>query len=264
MSKDFGDGLPLILGEIYGRRVWKEYGKGLRSPAQMDFCWGRGVNVSQCEENDWFRSKWLSKLFAGRWIPEGAMYSHSSIINSDVSAVWHMIVTDESLLPSASEIIKLDVEEFTMMSADGWKLNVKSWDVVGWTHITDPKEREEFLATNDNPPDPPSHLDLCTCGFYAYFDGEANIFANQDTNVVGIIKGSGETLIGERGFRSKKAEIVALAPYSHPGYYKMSRSSRKRLIATLKRDYPDVAVYKTERQMNRKHRASTMKEFASV
>lgn len=60
----------------------------------------------------------------------------------------------------------------------------------------------------------PSHdLDECTIGsghgFYAYYETETETWA-ADGKVHAIIKGSGETIIGSLGFRTMKAELLAL------------------------------------------------------
>jgi hypothetical protein len=50
----------------------------------------------------------------------------------------------------------------------------------------------------------------CTCGFYAYLNGVNDYIGTG--RVIGVVEGYGETLIGRRGFRSKKGKILALAP----------------------------------------------------
>jgi hypothetical protein len=55
------------------------------------------------------------------------------------------------------------------------------------------------------------------CGFWAYWDmaglaGHRAATSGRGLPVLGVIQGYGRTLIGERGFRSQKARIIALAP----------------------------------------------------
>lgn len=56
----------------------------------------------------------------------------------------------------------------------------------------------------------------CGCGFWAYWDMlslAANRFGSgTGIPVIGIIDGYGRVLIGEKGFRSQRAKITALAP----------------------------------------------------
>lgn len=65
-------------------------------------------------------------------------------------------------------------------------------------------------------------LDQCSCGFYAYFDpsgpemsrikpGSSESFRHAG----GVIRATGKTVVGTKGFRTEKAEIVALY---HPGF----------------------------------------------
>lgn len=62
-------------------------------------------------------------------------------------------------------------------------------------------------------PDEPASHSLaalnCSCGFYAYFDGNSNDF-QQGVNVEGIVEAWGKLTIGEKGFRASKARIAAL------------------------------------------------------
>lgn len=56
-------------------------------------------------------------------------------------------------------------------------------------------------------------LATCDCGFYAYFRGQDNQYMRG--NPVGaIIEGTGKTVIGSKGFRTEKAELLALFPLS--------------------------------------------------
>lgn len=54
----------------------------------------------------------------------------------------------------------------------------------------------------------PGTLD-CTCGYYAYFDREANPY-HKDGNMLGLVEGFGNVTVGSRGFRAEKAKLVAL------------------------------------------------------
>ncbi len=71
----------------------------------------------------------------------------------------------------------------------------------------------------------------CTCGFYAYFLNpfiqdwmDMTIVTSSYSGVIGIIRGWGSVVIGSRGFRCQKAEILALYPM-----HLLSRRSVKRL-----------------------------------
>jgi hypothetical protein len=49
----------------------------------------------------------------------------------------------------------------------------------------------------------------CQCGFYAYFDGSLN-YGAEPTTLSGIVEGFGHVLRGSRGFRCRKARVLAL------------------------------------------------------
>lgn len=80
----------------------------------------------------------------------------------------------------------------------------------------------EAVCNNGYRHSPPTEKDpgtgaRCGCGFWAYWDMTAlaaNRFAvtGRGLPVLGVIAGYGRVLIGERGFRSEKAKIIALAP----------------------------------------------------
>lgn len=59
-------------------------------------------------------------------------------------------------------------------------------------------------------------LDDCAHGFYAYYEGSNDYYA--DGMVMGVVKGSGELVLGTRGFKAEKAEIVALYIPDEVGY----------------------------------------------
>ena len=61
---------------------------------------------------------------------------------------------------------------------------------------------------------PPHALTACRCGFYAYYDGSDDYKA--DARISAVVEGFGETLIGSRGFRSRKARILALCIPAEP------------------------------------------------
>ena len=85
----------------------------------------------------------------------------------------------------------------------------------------------------------PDHdMSVCPHGFYAYYDGSRDYHERGD--VTGIIRGTGEAVVGDKGFRCMQAEILAIK-FSGT----VSEWARNR-IRTL---YPDVAVFSTVGQM---------------
>jgi hypothetical protein len=92
--------------------------------------------------------------------------------------------------------------------------------LVGMTGYTWPPGVVEAVCNNGHRHVPPVEvLDNGTrdgCGFWAYWDA-AGLAANRSSPgrglpVLGVIEGFGRVLLGEKGFRSQKARIVALAP----------------------------------------------------
>lgn len=143
--------------------------------------------------------------------------------------------------------------------AMGQAYGIRVWRVdkwgrlTGWTHkeVWTPGEnvakclRAEASATGfyDGPTCTGVGPD-CSCGFWAYHDGAADY--GDESGVVGIIKGYGKTVVGERGFRCEKAEIVAVAFPKCPCNcltceppHAQSRAAEMR----VRRNYSDAAFF---------------------
>lgn len=92
-------------------------------------------------------------------------------------------------------------------------------------------------------PEPPHETPTegCPCGFYAYTDPrhEENGYRGEGF-VTGIVRGTGRTLIGTKGFRCEKAEIVALIDPTRDG--RKTAEWRVEQKAKLARVYPDVPL----------------------
>lgn len=78
----------------------------------------------------------------------------------------------------------------------------------------------------------------CSHGFYGYYDGSNDYY--KQGMVMGVVEGYGETVIGTRGFRCMKARIVAL---------RIPKHVPDRLRAMVLRNYPNVPVFETFKQM---------------
>jgi hypothetical protein len=81
---------------------------------------------------------------------------------------------------------------------------------------TDPSHEppvERFTRPRLLPGDYVPAQDQCGCGFWAYWEPQEHpITGNENAYlpVLGIVRGTGRTLIGPRGFRSQQARIIAL------------------------------------------------------
>lgn len=89
----------------------------------------------------------------------------------------------------------------------------------------------------------------CRCGFYAYTDvkHEENKADAENRYILGVIKGTGRTLIGSRGFRCEKAEIVALLDPTRGGW--LLHDWRRKQRNALRRVYPDVPLMASRRAL---------------
>ncbi len=85
-----------------------------------------------------------------------------------------------------------------------------------------------------------------SCGFYAYFDGKDNNgHGSSDPNISGVIEGYGEVLIGTKGFRAKKARILALAVPAFEGIWRLDDF----VVRQLRANYPNIPVFESELAM---------------
>jgi hypothetical protein len=88
----------------------------------------------------------------------------------------------------------------------------------------------------------------CTCGFYAYTEPdhiELQLTGRgQGPFIMGVVKATGRTLLGTQGFRSEKAEIVALQSPAGTGEGPKSSPDRK-LADRLRVVYPEVPFFGT-------------------
>jgi hypothetical protein len=81
-------------------------------------------------------------------------------------------------------------------------------------------------------------MEACEHGWHAYFDGSRDYHEKGD--ITGIIRGWGTTEIGEKGFRTTTAKIVAI---------KFSGTVPDDVRALVLANYPDAAVFKTVASM---------------
>lgn len=84
----------------------------------------------------------------------------------------------------------------------------------------------------------------CEHGFYAYFDGHSNGYANNPV-VSGVIEAYGEVFIGTKGFRAAKARIIALSVQPYDGMWALDEFFVKRLRV----NYPGIPVFESELAM---------------
>lgn len=86
----------------------------------------------------------------------------------------------------------------------------------------------------------------CKCGFWAY-NSRGRVRPGAAA-LVGVIEGTGQTLVGTKGFRCENARIVAMLDPRERALFK-----GKELYEQLHQRYPNVPLYPTIREMLRAH-----------
>ena len=78
-----------------------------------------------------------------------------------------------------------------------------------WDDIVKPPEGSTWVSQ-------PGDMSMsdCSCGFYAYYTPKTGYAVNARC-VSGIVKGYGRTVVGDKGFRASKMEIVAFVRPKH-------------------------------------------------
>jgi hypothetical protein len=261
-NEDFGVGAPLMLGSVFGQRVWRFEDGELRSPTYR--CqWTSGVQEASCTYSSLFPSR-LKNWKVREFVPEGFEYTGYDVDSlGNVLVRWRTTLNDDpnGQVPEQSEWSRIhyDIEKLSRVSTVTQELRVW-WEINGYTILDYSELRDRFYKALTTERGPNEHLDLCSCGFYAYFRGERNIFHGRETPVIGVFEGFGETLIGEKGFRSRKGRIVALAPYSS-FYKRLTRKEKRALRRDLQEAYPDIPVFRSADAMYRKFPLSKAKDF---
>jgi hypothetical protein len=223
-----GDTYDLVAGEVYGVRCWRFSPMRGLMPRSWHAAppWTPGVNTARCFAIN------PSKITD----PEGRGRTAAivTVHNNTMPGTGTIMPSVPTAPPAAVKGLTNFVITWQSSSV---ALGIRSSQVavVSWsdgsisTHLT-----TEFpgVTTCDRSPD-----ERCSCGFYAFTDYrseelENNYAFSQLDIVTGAIRGFGRTLLGERGFRCEKAEMIAFIKPAGP---------RQRL-ETLKRLYPDVPI----------------------
>jgi hypothetical protein len=228
----FAGDAELAMGEVYGLRTWnvswesgeltpryiQRYGNGKRS------VWTPGENIAVCHSFDNFENM---PDPTGRGRKMVRMYKRISVDPNDFVNGFY---------------------GHTMRYIPARTIYHVQWQ----TDSFEPLETEEYLeaefleliksAVRHRAP----HED-CRCGFYAYTDPRHEEIAYDCGQIFGLIKGYGRTLIGSRGFRCEKAEIVALV---NPAYPCTGGG-----IQRLQENYPGIPLVKS---------AEHLKDFADI
>jgi hypothetical protein len=94
----------------------------------------------------------------------------------------------------------------------------------------------------------------CACGFWAYTNGSndyynGSSFCYGDGLVAGIVKGYGRCVVGPRGFRAEKCELVALilpAKFKHGVFSQPDIDYQDKTEQDIRKMYSWVPFFATE------------------
>lgn len=268
---DFDGGLPFVAGSVFGKRVWYLREGRLVSPI-MYTQWSTEEMVADCHIGG---NASVTRLLTNEFsiempasaaiIPWGATYDYHHREGEHLEVHWYMDRDLESYrtireyLPHKSDragwSISYDNDHY-LSSYRGSRIRVD-----GWTRLEYPEPAKYFLDAVKRAEAYPTHLDVCVCGFYAYFARSRHEYASSGS-VAGVVEGYGETVVGKKGFRCRKAKIVALAPYSSVIHgQRLTRSQRAIYVDRIKAAYPDVPVFKSESKMYRAFPLSKVSDF---
>lgn len=224
-AKEFaGLDFDTAIGEVYGIRQWKmdEHGRLRARNWTSAQPWRPGVNTAKCHADKKVYgvdqvidpSGKGRKAIDARTVPDPDPYSYA--ISS--SSSW-------SASPIAYHRGATRAPRYEITWNDG------STEVL--TEI-------KFATTESEPHEAPD--EDCVCGFYAYAEPshEDARLPRGSQLVQGIVRGSGRTLIGTKGFRCEKAEIIALLDPTRGG--KKTADWRLEQRGKLERIYPDVPL----------------------
>lgn len=222
-------GFDLALGEVYGLRHWDidDLGRlqAVAWGAQADF-WKPGVNTARC----------LSGYTQTTIKVPGLVDPYTGEVRrvEKVEEEREKVPVTSWPDPDGNEQ-PLDVSSFNIVQEKVVRTHVTWYD--GTTGVYDGKVSTQQIEITGAHLVPDEH---CKCGFYAYSGREQD----QHTGlgyIAGVIKGYGRTLIGPKGFRCEKAEIVALLDPTKGGT--KDTAKRRRRAELLARNYPEVPQF---------------------
>lgn len=207
-------GVPFMAGSIRGERSFRlRYDGYLQSPMKP-FVWAAEENKGKCLKADVSIYK---RLIKGNW--PGALH------------------TAKRFVPEGVRVFQLYPQWNVDYSYGGQGVGFLSIGVHWWSPVdnehgveTVPRLLFEAALRDDHGHD----FGTCSCGFYAYLNG-CNEY-EWAWSVTGIIEGYGETLIGDRGFRSAKARILALAAAE-------TNFITGDIITRIRHRYPTVPIF---------------------
>lgn len=191
----------LALGYLTGTRAFDVDVLGRLRGVTLNHIWTPGVNYAECRKDD------LNRLRA--YNPFGSF------------SLWGNPYADTDV-------------DFT--KKDAWNAFVRACDGMKTPNgidraIAEYKTLEAEIKAQDS-------IVNCSHGFYGYYEGSNDY--RSETRINGVIKAYGEVVIGTRGFRASKAEVIALH---------IPKTINESVAALIRRNYPDVVIFKKFKDM---------------
>lgn len=203
-----GKGVEFGVGSVMGTRSFLVNELGMLTGVVHQDTWNEGENHSVCHVVADYIYPVATQLYQYREQQMRLMYTY--IINNrnrpralepkvNVNQPWYGYKADEKNPPSPT----FAVESF-QPGAPGDPEYDKLQDSIDEAT----KRLHAVYDAADEHRKTKHSLDDCSCGFYAYYEGSNDYY--REGMVMAIVKGTGELILGTRGFRAEKAEIVAL------------------------------------------------------
>jgi hypothetical protein len=249
-------GTPFVAGSIYGTRSWNvDPIQGLLNSPSSSFKWESGENVAGCTQPHSVDYSWGEVNAAIKnYLPDDVDIRLIKNEREDLDGNYYAGYTPEEYLilkytlPDGSEFL-----DKTLFGSGTVRFEDNRW------HFHESYGIAHFMEAYGLPREEEIHsLDGCTCGFYAFFNTTSNEYFSEDV-VTGIIEGYGEVVIGPRGFRAKKAKIVALYIPEQPYSARLKPSLVPRqgfddsVIDLIANRYPEAKVYHDYNRMMFNH-----------
>lgn len=224
-SQDF----DLTIEEVYGVRRWRFGPTGLLHPVAWPVApWLPGVNEAVCHAD--LQSTPLLAVIdpTGRGRHATAL-SNTTMIEPVVPDPW-IQAAEFTLNPLAPAITSRRIDCYRIAWNDG---ATETW----------PVRDVQFgpIPGHDVP------HEWCTCGFYAY--NTAASLGDYAAPIVGVVRLTGRVLVGSKGFRAQRGEIVALLNPSDVVNTRAETAYGATARALLDQSYPDVPILATKEEM---------------
>lgn len=240
--------IPFYTDNVYALRVFKVDNMGrLYSPAFTDTVFRPGVNTAHCAAWQRSRDAWeADRAFRERQAKLALKekdedshvldeYAQDGETKSDDDRLWDVIVSE-----LAKVAIKVKLEQLTfsgkiedLRAPTQASLRNGTAFTTASIAVDDPGPEEDHVAATTE----------CSCGFYAYHDEAEHLQYFEDRNsVIALIRASGKIIVGSKGMRCAKLEIIGIAVDCYDKFGIKRRGISPKLMQAVMRNYPDIDV----------------------